>query len=139
MGEEYQVSRRGFLGWGAILATATVVPGATMLMGESAAAAATLTPYALSSWRALTGRSVQASAPGRSPLTLKVVQVTDLATVTTRKMTGDVFSVKFQTAAKTAIPGQIYTIAAPSVGSFPLFLGGSGGIAQAVVNRRLPA
>ncbi len=136
-----QVTRRGFLGWGATLLTAVVVPGAAVMLGETAAAAATfapLAPYALTSWNSLTNRTVQAAARGGGAGTaLKVVKVTNLVKPTTKPMSGDVFSVAFQVTK--ALPPGIYTVTAPGLGSFPLYISGRGTSASAMINRRMPA
>jgi hypothetical protein len=133
--EQQQVSRRGFLGWGGTFLTALAIPGAAVMLTETSAAAA-LSPYALASWQALVERSVQAAAPGRALVAMKVVRVTNLATTTTKTMAGDVFSVGFQVTKPLA--AGIYTVTAPNLGSFPLFITGNAATAQVVINRRLP-
>lgn len=134
--EHIDLSRRRFLGWGATILTAAAVPGATLFLTETAAAAAG-SPYAMASWQALLQRSVQVSVTGGSSIVLQVVKVTNAAVPTRMKMTGDSFIVSFK--APAALPSQSYTVAAPGLGTFPLFVGGDGATALAVINRRVPA
>jgi hypothetical protein len=139
--DETQVSRRGFLGWGAALLTVTVVPVAGLVLGENPAGAATLSssklsPYSLAGWQELVEHTVVATAANGSSRTLTVLAVTDLAKATTRTMTGDVFSVGFKVA--TPLPAGIYTITASHLGRFPLFISGRT-TTQALINTRVPA
>lgn len=139
---EHELSRRGFLGWGAGLLSAVVLPAGAIVLTEDPAAAASMSAYALSTWLALNQRTVQASAPGRSSTALTVVKVTDLAgagtTATTTKMTGDVFAVVLR--ASSRLPSQIYTVTAANLGSVMLFVEGvNATTARVLINRRLPA
>lgn len=134
--EQIHLSRRRFLGWGATVLTAAAVPGATLVWADRAAAGAA-SPYAMASWQALVQRSVQVSVAGGSSIALQVVKVTNAAVATSTKMTGDSFIVSFK--APAALPSKSYTVTAPGLGSFPLFMDGAGGMARAVINRRVPA
>ncbi len=139
--EAVHVSRRGFLGWGAALLSAAVVPGATLALAESPAGAATLSPatpsaYGMATWQGLVQHSIVATSSAGSSETLKVVRVTNLELPGSTNMSGEVFSVGFQAA--TPLPAGIYTISAPGLGHFPLFLAGATGT-QALINRRIPA
>jgi hypothetical protein len=134
--EQIHLSRRRFLGWGATVLTAAAVPGATLLLTDAAAAAAA-SPYAMASWAGLLQRTVQVSVTGGPSMALQVVKVTNAAVATSTKMTGDSFIVSFK--APTALSSKNYNVTAPGLGSFPLFMDGSGGMARAVINRRVPA
>jgi len=136
--DDIHVTRRGFLGFGAALTTVALVPGAAVLLTATPAAAAPAkpSPYNLASWEGLLQSSVVIASSTGASQTLQVIRVTNLTQASTAKMTGEVFTVGFQAEAPVA-PG-IYTVTAPGMGRFPLYLGGATAT-QALVNRRVPA
>ncbi len=134
--DESDISRRGFIGWGATILTAAVIPGAAVVLVGSPAEAA-VTPYALSSWQALVAHWVVAAAPGHPRVALQVMKVTDLSRASPMKMTGDVFAVKFR--GVSPLPSGTYSVSTPGLGTLPLFLRGDPGTAEAIINCRVPA
>src|ERR1700722_10549775 len=75
------VTRRGFLGWSAALATLAVVPGAALVLTESPATAAapapaSVSPYRMASWEGLVQRSVVVTSAAGSSQALTVTAVT---------------------------------------------------------------